>query len=290
MYALIEELHLKDGFPLAGLCATLDVSRSGFYGWRSETESPQQRQDQRLMRRIREIFVRHRRRYGARRIAIELQETGTSCGVDRVARLMKIQGLKAIGPKSFKPRTTESRHALGYSPNLLWERETPKTIDEVWVGDITYLSLRSPARFAYLAILMDLCSRRIVGWELSEEMTEELVLSALRGAVRSRQPPVGLIHHSDRGGQYAGNKYRGLLRRAGVRQSMSRAGNCYDNAFLESCFGTIKTELEMTEYESREAARREIAGYIAYYNHDRRHSALDYQTPHQFERQMISRK
>ncbi len=137
---------------------------------------------------------------------------------------------------------------------------------------------------------MDLFSRRIVGWEFSESMAEPLVLSSLRSAIRSRQPPAGLIHHADRGGQYAGKTYRGVLRRAGMAQSMSGADNCYDNAFQESCFGTLKTELELDEYEDAIEAVRELSSYIRYYNIDRRHSSLDYLTPTEFETQHAPRK
>ena len=193
--------------------------------------------------------------------------------------------MKAIQPKSFKPRTTDSRHTLGYSPNLILDADDPTRLDQLWVADITYVPL-SDGSFAYLALIMDRCSRKIIGWELAESMAEDLTLSALHSAIRQRQPTADLIHHSDRGGQYAGTNYRAVLRRAHIRQSMSRAGNCYDNAFMESCFGTIKTELEMTDYETIAAARREIATYIAYYNNSRRHSSLDYLTPTQFELNM----
>ena len=178
-----------------------------------------------------------------------------------IAFLLKIQGLRAIQPKSFKPRTTESKHRLGYSPNLLLESDEPTGINQLWVGDITYVPLVGNA-FSYLATLMDRHSRRIVGWQLGEDMTEALVLAALTMAIRTRSPDPQLIHHTDRGGQYAGFEYRAVLRRAEMRQSMSRAGDCYDNAFMESCFGTIKTELEMTEYENHGAALKEIGSYF----------------------------
>jgi transposase InsO family protein len=231
---------------------------------------------------IHDIFWKHKRRYGARRIAVELTARGQPCGVDRVAKLLKMQGLKAIQPKSFKPKTTDSNHTLGYNTNLLQRSPPPARLDRVWVADITYIPLQESA-FAYLALVLDLCSRRVVGWSLAEHMTDTLVIGALQHAIRARQPPPGLIHHSDRGGQYASAAYRAVLRRAAIRQSMSRAANCYDNAFLESCFGTIKTELEMTEYQNSAEARRDIASYLAYYNQERRHSSLDYLSPADFE-------
>jgi putative transposase len=145
------------------------------------------------------------------------------------------------------------------------------------------LRLRTDGTFCYMAMLMDLFSRRIVGWHLDNNMTEQLVLKALRSAIKERRTDVGLIHHTDRGGQYAGNEYRSLLRRAEIRQSMSRSDNCYDNAFMESGFGTIKNELEMTDYQSKAEAKKEMSEYIRYYVHERRHSSLDYRTPAQFE-------
>ena len=217
----------------------------------------------------------------------ELRDMDRACCRRRVAKLLKTQGLKAIQPKSFKPRTTESRHRLGYSPNLLLDFEGSDRINQLWVGDITYIPMRG-GLFSYLATLMDRLSRRIVGWQLAEDMTEQLVLDALKGAIRTRQPGRDLIHHTDRGGQYAGARYRSVLRRAAVRQSMSRPDNCYDNAFMESCFGTFKTELEMTEYEHHAAALEAIQSYIAYYNLERKHSSIGYLTPVQFEAHLNS--
>jgi putative transposase len=265
------------------LCETLGVSRSAYYAWRHHESSPRGREDNRLKPMIRAIFRENRRRYGARRITKDLLARSAACSRRRAGRLMRQMGLVAIQPRSFKPRTTDSRHTLGYSPNLLVDAPPASRLNQRWVGDITYVPL-SGGDFLYLALLMDLYSRLIVGWDLQDHMQESLVLATLRAAIALRQPPPGLIHHTDRGGQYAGTLYRGLLARARMRQSMSRADDCYDNAFMESCFGTIKTELEMKPYRSEQVARKEIAAYIRYYNTRRRHSALNYMTPEEFER------
>lgn len=270
------------GFPVAVVCQTLGVSRAGYYAQADAGAGQRAQEEARLRPQVQQIFWEHKRRYGARRIAAELRARGEACGPDRVGRLLKQLGLQAIQPRSFRPRTTQSRHPLGYSPNLLVEAAPPSAINEVWVGDITYVPLAG-ARFAYLALLMDLYSRRVVGWELDEQMSEALVLVALRQAIGWRQPKPGLIHHSDRGGQYAGGDYRQVLGRARMRQSMSRPDNCYDNAFMESCFGTLKTELEMKVYADLPAAHAEIREYLCYYDSKRRHSSLGYLTPCEFE-------
>jgi putative transposase len=272
----------REGFPVAVVCQTLGVSRAGYYAHAQGGTGPREQQDVRLRPLVRQIFWEHKRRYGARRIAAELTARGESCGPGRVARLMQQLGLQAIQPRSFRPRTTLSRHPLGYSPNLLLEAPLPSGINQVWLGDITFVPLAG-ARFAYLAMLMDLYSRRIVGWELDEHMAEALVLAALRQAISGRQPGPGLIHHTDRGGQYAGAEYRQVLARARMAQSMSRPDNCYDNAFMESCFGTLKTELEMEVYADVRAAHVEIRDYLCYYDTKRRHSSLNYLTPCEFE-------
>lgn len=207
---------LERQLSVSQVCETLSVSRSGFYAWRSVGESKRSGRDAQLLPLISEVFWKHKRRYGARRIAYELAQAGERCGVARVARLLKRQGLKAIQPKSYRPRTTDSRHGLGYSPNLLRERAVPEGINLVWVGDITYVPVRELG-FGYLSLLLDLCSRRIVGWEFSESMQDDLVLSALHRAISVRQPAAGLIHHSDRGGQYASGRYRSVLRRASMQ-------------------------------------------------------------------------
>jgi putative transposase len=263
------------------LCETLNVHRNGYYQWLDSPESLYEQQDLRLSPMIQDIFLQHRRRYGARRIAIELNDRGESCSRSKVRKIMAKMGLVAIQPRSFKPRTTNSKHKLGYSPNLLLEGIELEKINQVWVGDITYIPLSNA--FAYLAMLMDLFSRKIIGWSLELNMTEPLVIATLNQAIKARQPTQGLIQHTDRGGQYAGKRYRKILERATILQSMSRAGDCYDNAFMESCFGTIKTELEMTTYASHNQANQEIREYINYYNAIRRHSAIDYLSPTSFE-------
>lgn len=293
VYAGIDQIVLTECYAASAVCELLEVSRSGFYAWRSLQESQREQRDRELLPLIEDVFWHHRRRYGARRIAVELSSRGIACGVMRVARLMKTAGIRAIQPKSYRPRTTESRHRLGYNQNLLVGRSAPETINEVWVGDITYIPLgtrTSRGRFGYLSLLMDLCSRKIVGWEYGSSMREELVLGALRRAIRERQPGAGLIHHTDRGGQYASKRYRDVLRRSQIQQSMSAAENCYDNAFMESCFGTVKTELELVEYASGPEAVRELTSYIRYYNAERRHSSLGYVSPAEFERQLTVRK
>jgi len=273
---------VQEGFPAALVCQTLGVSRAGYYAQVQGGVGLREEQDAWLRPLVQQIFWEHKRRYGARRIAAELTARGEACGPGRVARLLKQLGLQAIQPRSFRPRTTQSRHPLGYSPNLLLQASPPTGLNQVWVGDISFVPLAG-SRFAYLALLMDLYSRRIVGWQLDEHMEEALVLATLRGAIGQRQPMAGLIHHTDRGGQYAGGAYRGVLARARMRQSMSRPDNCYDNAFMESCFGTIKTELEMEVYANVQTAYEEIHDYLSYYDTKRRHSSLDYLTPHEFE-------
>lgn len=283
MYLVVAELA-RQGLSVVELCDVLEVSRSAYYQWKHANKKPNlyQRQDQELGPMVADIFQQHKRRYGARRIVAELADRGVACSRSKVRKIMVQKGLTAIQPKSFTPRTTDSRHGLGYNDNLLLEGVEVARLNQVWVGDITYVSLQN--RFAYLSLLMDLCSRKIIGWRLEMHMRASLVMGSLISAIAGRQPRPGLIHHSDRGGHYAAIEYRQILTRAGMRQSMSRPADCYDNAFMESCFGTIKTELEMTAYASLAEAFHEIQEYINYYNTFRRHSAIDYQTPNRFER------
>jgi putative transposase len=283
VYAAVKAIAAATVIATAAVCDTLAVSRSAYYAWRDGTPTARAHAAEELRSVIVAIFWQHRRRYGARRIAAELADRGIVCSPRRVAKVLQTQGLRAIQPRSFVPKTTDSRHRLGYSPNLILDTPDPTAVDQLWVGDITYLPLRHGG-FVYLAALMDRFSRDIVGWNVASHLKEPLVLAALRQAIRARQPRPGLVHHTDRGGQYAGRVYRATLGRAGLRQSMSRADNCYDNAFMESCFGTFKTEMENAEYDSEAAARSAVARYVSYYRFDRKHSSLGYLAPAQFAR------
>ena len=267
-------------YPAAILCRALGVSRSGYYVWK---ERPA-RQDQ-LALQVEEVFWQNSRRYGSRRITAELREQ-TVIGRHRVRRLMREQGLRAIQPRGFVPRTTGSRHGQRMSPNLLVEREI--IVDrprQVIVGDITYLPLQS-GQWAYLATWMDLFSRKILGWQIASSMTAELVIEALKKAILRERLPAGLIVHSDRGGQYVDAELRTLLKQHGFEQSMTRADETYDNAYAESLFSRYKTELlEDGAFADLEQARSETFAYIeGYYNRTRRHSGLGYLSREKFER------
>jgi putative transposase len=267
-------------YPAATLCRLLGVSRSGYYAWRERPEL----QDQ-LAPQVEKVFWRHSRRYGSRRITAELREQAV-IGRHRVRRLMREQGLQAIQPRRFVPRTTDARHGQRMSPNLLLERaikvDRPR---QVIVGDITYLPLQN-REWAYLATWMDLFSRKIVGWQVAGSMTAELVIEALKKAILREHLSVGLIVHSDRGGQYVDAELRRLLKQYGFEQSMSRADETYDNAHAESLFSRYKAELlEDGAFADVEQARSETFAYIeGYYNRIRRHSALGYLSPEDFER------
>ena len=188
----------EDGFKVSHLCDALGVHRNGYYQWLNSSESTYQQQDQKLTPMIQEVFFQHRRRYGARRISKELKDRGESCSRTKARKIMDQTGLVAIQPRSFKPRTTESRHKLGYSPNLLLKGIEVERINQVWAGDVTYIPL--PKSFAYLAMPMNLYSRKIIGWSLELNMEEPLVIAAVRQAIQARLPAKGLIHHTDRGG------------------------------------------------------------------------------------------
>jgi transposase InsO family protein len=277
-------------YPVKALCEAVKVDRSFYY--RSLKESKKQEEEEGLADAIRRAFWRHSRRYGSRRIHAELKAEGILIGRHRVRRLMKECGLKAIQPRSFVPRTTDSRHKMDYSENLLLGMDLPpKSMNEVIVGDITYLPLQSGG-FCYLATWTDLFSRLVIGWEVMETMEEDLIIKAFEKALRRRLHLRGAIIHSDRGGQYASVKFRSLLKRSECKQSMSRADDAYDNAFAESLFSRYKAELlEDGAFSDVEEARMETFNYIeCYYNRVRRHSSLGYLSPEEYERKFAEER
>lgn len=262
----------------------MQVSAGGYYAWRKRLSKPPCLKRKKLADLVRDCYFENRRRYGTRRISKSLAKDGFNIGRAQVRRLMQEQHLKAIQPKSFKPRTTDSR-GVKAAPNLLAEVQVEEcAVGKIIIGDITYVPLRG-GRFCYLAVWQDKVTRSIIGWSLAETMTAELVISALEKAIRKGKVTAGAIIHSDRGSQYAANAFRELLRVNCFRQSMSGRGNCYDNAQAESFFSRFKAELlEGGVFEDIEQARSEIFSYIeGYYNRVRLHSALGYLSPLEFE-------
>jgi transposase InsO family protein len=279
-YAFIERHQTQ--YPVRKLCAVLEVSASGYYDWRGAAKRARERRERELVDEIRDIQAQSRGTYGSPRVHRELKASGRSCTRRRVAELMRKHGLRARTKRRFKA-TTNSRHGLPVAGNLLLDRAPPTRIDQVWVGDITYLPTREG--WLYLAAVVDLFSRNVVGWSMSERMTSDLVQDALGMALDRRRPAPGLIHHSDRGSRYASLAFQQLLFRHGLVCSMSRKGNCWDNAVMESFFHTLKTELTYLEdYVTRAQARSSTFEFIeAFYNRQRRHSALGYVSPVEFE-------
>jgi transposase InsO family protein len=278
----------KSSHSIGRLCRTLKVSEDAFYAWRAGKTYQLSPQKSEIAERVKEVFLSHRRRYGARRISAELKAEGVRVGRRLAASLMKAQTLTAIRPKRFIPKTTQSGHGFGFSPNLLRDPVNEPTGQGLClVGDITYLPLQN-GKFCYLATFQDKFTRRIVGWAVSKTMTAQLVLDAFNRARRLRLIRKEAIIHTDRGSQYASVEYRRLLYIHGFRQSMSGKGNCYDNAQAESFFSRFKAELvEGGIFESVEQARSEIFSYIeGYYNRIRRHSSLGYLSPMEFEKQL----
>ncbi len=273
----------KAGYPLALMCRVLEVSRSGFYAWRKRSASPRAVEDQRLALEVRAIYAESRRSYGSPRVHMELRDRGRRLGRKRVARLMRAAGLRARGFRRFRC-TTDSGHGMAIRGNLLARRFAVAQPNFGWVADITYLWTLEG--WLYLAVILDLFSRRVVGWSMSERLEKQLALDALSTALAERQPRGGLIHHSDRGSQYASHEYQELLARHALQSSMSRRANCWDNAVAESFFATLKLELVyQTRWSTRAQARSEVFEYIEiFYNRQRRHSALGYLCPNDFER------
>jgi len=265
------------------MCRVLKVSRSGYYAWRKRPVSARKMANDKLTEKIKEIYHQSRQTYGSPRIQAELRGNGLKYGHNRVARLMREAQLRAKQKGKFKVTTTDSNHNYPVAPNLLKQDFAASRSNEKWVSDLTYIP--TAEGWLYLAAVMDLYSRRIVGWAMGHTLARWLTMAALQMALESRQPPPGLLHHSDRGSQYASHDYQALLTKHQMQVSMSRKGNCYDNAPMESFFGTLKTELVHHRlYATRAEAKTDIFEYIeVFYNRSRRHSALAYQSPVAFE-------
>jgi len=273
----------KAAFPIRLLCRTLHVSRAGFYAWQARPPAGRVQADERLAVEIAAIHAESRQRYGSPRIHAELRDRGCRTGRKRVARLMRVHGLAGRRRRRFRV-TTQSRHPFPVAPNVLARQFARAAPDQAWVTDITYIP--TGEGWLYLAVILDLCSRFAVGWALSERITDGLTLDALEMALGRRRPPSGLLHHSDRGSQYASGGYQRVLAQHGIVCSMSRRGNCWDNAVAESFFATLKVELvHDAAWLTRAAARRDLFEYLEpFYNGRRRHSALGYLSPRAFER------
>jgi transposase InsO family protein len=282
-FRLIEDQ--RDTFKVRAMCDVLGVSPAGYYAWRSRPESHRKAVNRALVAEIRRVHAAHRGRYGAPRVHATLRAEGHTASRSRVERLMRHHGIRPRMRRQFRVRTTDSHHDLPIAPNLLEQTFVATRPNQVWLADITYVP--TAEGWLYLAVVLDLFSRKIVGWAMRGHMRAQLTIAALTMAIQRQKPPPGLIHHSDRGRQYAAADYRKALNEAGLVQSMSRKGNCWDNAPMESYFGTMKTELvHQVRYPTRDAARHDLFAYIeGYYNRQRLHSALGYITPEQAERQ-----
>ena len=266
------------------MCELLGVSPSGYYGWRQKRPTKRQREDTTLAAKIAAAHRASRKTYGVPRIVKDLQEEGFCTSKRRCARLMRAQGLRGKKKHRRRPRTTDSRHAQPVAANLIAERPAPSGPNQAWRTDITYL--KTAEGWLFLAAILDVWSRRIVGWACAPTLHASLVLAALRDALQRRQPPKGLLHHSDRGCQYVDADYVALLNAAGLERSMSRAGNCYDNAAMESFWSTLKSDTGLDEivFASRREAELAVFDYIeTFYNPRRRHSSLGQISPVAFE-------
>ena len=270
-------------YPVTLACTVLQVSRAGYYAWRRRPPSARARRREDLAGKVRRVHEEHRRVYGSPRVCAVLQAQGEPVCENTVARLMQEQQIRAKTKKKFVPRTTDSHHASPVAENLLDRHFAAAKPNQKWVADITYIP--TDEGWLYLAGVLDLYSRKVVGWSMADHMQTQLVSDALSMALARRQPAEGLLHHSDRGVQYASDDYQHLLGTRGVMVSMSGKGNCWDNACAESFWATLKTELVHQEhYGTREQARQSIFEYIeVFYNRQRLHSSLGYVSPEAFE-------
>jgi transposase InsO family protein len=275
-YGFMEE-H-RGIFRLKKMCKVLKVSRSGYYAWRKRKPGRRQESNNQLLEYIRKIYRESRKNYGSPRVKDALNDNGIVCGKNRVARLMRDNGIRAKIRRRYK-RTTDSRHGYPVAPHLLIDNNR---IESVWASDITFIRTREG--WLYLSVVMNVRCRKIIGLSMKHELTQELTTDALKQAIAHQKPEKELVHHSDRGRQYATYTYQALLKKYGIISSMSRKGNCYDNAYIESFFATLKRELVHGEkYQTREEARLSIFEYIeVFYNRIRKHSALGYKSPEQY--------
>jgi putative transposase len=265
------------------MCRVLRVSRSGFYAWHRRAPSRQELRRRELNELILQAHRESRGTYGSPRIHRELVARGVACAENTVAKLMRNAGVRSRAQERFKPKTTDSRHAQPIAGNILDREFRVDQPDTAWAADITYIP--TAQGWLYLAVVLDLCTRRVVGWATAGHLKAELAMEALRMALAHRRPPRGVLHHSDRGSQYASESYRRLLAEHEIEASMSGVGSCYDNAVVESFFSTLKRELvHHTAYETHEEAHQSLFEYIeVFYNRQRRHSTLDYRSPAEFE-------
>lgn len=264
------------------MCEVLGVSKSGYYRFITRRVSSRETKRLVLLRAMEEVYRSSRNTYGSPRVYAQLKALGFSCSKATVERLMRLHGMTSKVRRKYKA-TTDSKHTLPIAPNRVEPQFTVEAPNQLWMGDVTYL--RTQEGWFYLAVVIDAYSRKVVGWSMSERMQTDLVLSALEMGVQRRKPPKGLIFHSDRGSQYASLAYRQTLCLYAMLQSMSRKGNCYDNAVVESFFHTLKSEVEEV-FSSREQARKEVFLWMeGFYNRNRLHSSLGYQSPEQFENQ-----
>ena len=272
----------KANYPITLLCEALGISRASYYEWRRRVPSERLQADERIVTHIKAVHAEHKHRYGSPRMTLELQAKGLHVNRKRVERLMRERRLPAVFPRKYK-HTTNSSHKHQVAPNLLGQQFQVSAPDRVWVGDITYVW--TIEGWVYLAVLIDLYSRRVVGWAADKTLSRSLAIRALNMAIRTRKPPPGLIHHTDRGCQYASRDYKKILHDHRLVASMSGKGNCFDNAVAESFFATIKKELaHRVIFFSRSQAYRELLGFIdSYYNTKRRHSSNGFLSPIQFE-------
>ena len=280
-YAFIHD-HLG-AYPVRVCCRVLAVSPGGYYDWLGRPVNAHQRRRHELLERVRLVLAASRGRYGSPRVCRQLQAEGVAVCENTVARLMHAAGLRAKSKRTFVPRTTDSAHDQPVAANVLARQFQADRPNAKWAGDITYIP--TAEGWLYLAGVIDLFSRRIVGWSMADHLETDLVAEALRMALSRRHPEAGLVHHSDRGVQYASDRYQGLLAENGIAVSMSGKGDCWDNAVMESFWATLKTELVHHErYATREEARRSIFEYIeVFYNRQRLHSSLGYVSPERFE-------